>query len=143
MNNVFRFLGENMNKNYGLVAAIFIGFSGGLIASEDTKPSFVESTKEDLKIASILYGAVYTSVHITANLCVPIVAYEGISFEICWERAFNDKKFSFGEKASIYKKELKEAFFKLNKGVLKSHLVVAPAIVTGVVAHNLYKKVSS
>lgn len=131
-----------MKKYNGLLMAFLVGFSVSLIASEDTKKSFVESTKEDLAIGSILYATVYASATIVGNcFWVPFVGLIEASIERGQARE-NGQKISFKKTANTFAKELKDEFL-MNKGIIRSHRVAAPVVLGGIVANNLYKQAHS
>jgi len=126
-----------------LMVGLFSLVMGSLIASEGTKPSLVESTKKDLKIASILYTAVYSSLHIVGGTGVPLLdATMKADFDRYMAKQ-KGEKIPFKTTVHTFGKELKDSFFSVNKGIIRSHLVVAPAVVIGVVAHICIKKVNS
>jgi hypothetical protein len=123
----------------GLISSVM----GSLTASQDMKQSFVESTKEDLKIASILYAEGYGVAHGVGSLGFALAhAHIEADFER-WQAKQNGEKISFKKTANTFTKEFKDAFGYVNKRIIPSHRVAAPAVIIGVVAHNLYKQANS
>jgi hypothetical protein len=105
-----------MNKYNGLLIALLMGSSAGIIGSEDQKTSpFHESVWQDLKKIAPWYAGLYGFSH----------CYESIA-TIC-----------FNIKSPFLKYEFCNAHTKL----LLSHVFFAPVVYGGVVAHNLVKEI--
>lgn len=131
-------------KKYSLLIVGLLSLAMvSLTALEDTKQSFVESTKEDLKIASILYAAGYMSVTLVENcLLVPGEALIKTNIERGLAKQ-SGQKVSLRKTAHTFAKELKDEFLYINKGIIRSHRIAAPVVLGSVVAYNMYKQAHS
>lgn len=132
-----------MKKYSLLIVGLLSSAMVSLTALEDTKQSFVESTKEDLKIASILYAKGYGVAHGVGSLGFAL-AHAHIEAD-CerWQAKQNGEKISFKKTANTFTKEFKDAFGYVNKRMIQSHRFAAPAVFAGVLIHNMYKQAHS
>jgi hypothetical protein len=105
-----------MNKYNGLLIALFVAFTGRLIATEDQKiSSFHESVRQDLKKIVPWYAGLYGFSH----------CYESIA------TTYSNIKSPF----------LKYEFCNAHAKLLLSHVFFAPVVYGGIVGHNVIKEI--
>ena len=125
-----------------LIVVLLSSIMSSFISSKDTKQSFIESAKKDFRVASVLYSVSYGVVHGFGSLILaPLHAWIEADFER-WEAKKNSKKISFRKTVDTFGKEFKDAFYDENKEIFRSHRIMAPVVLSGVVAHNVYKNVT-
>lgn len=126
-----------------LIVGLLSSSMSSFIASEDTQQSFIKSTKKDLRVASGLYAASYGILHGFGSLVfAPVYACSEAGCELL-EAKRNGERIFFRKTVNTFRKEFKDVFFYENKEIFRSHGIMAPVMLGGVVAYNVHKKVNS
>ena len=117
-----------MKKNNSLFLAIAILCSviGGVIA-QDIEQSFRESTQCILKETAVYYVLGYGVLHYFATGLAPLWAMMSTDLERSMAKA-RGEKFPLGKTVVTFGKELREGFLYMNKGLIRSHRIVAPVV---------------